>query len=273
MTTDTLDTATITVDALGEPLALECFEAGSGDPLLLLHGASGFRASDPYVAALAERHRVIAPSHPGYGATPRPEWLDTVTDRAHFHLELLEQRDLRDVTIVGLSLGGWIAAEMAAWRSERIARLVLIDPVGIRVGGPTDRDIVDIFAISAEERARRVFHDPAYAGPPPAELPSEELVRRLRAEETTALYAWEPYMCNPKLRRRLRAVRVPALVVWGEHDGIAPVGYGHAYAESFPDARFEVVAAAGHSPHVEQPATVVELIERFLSETSSGAAA
>jgi pimeloyl-ACP methyl ester carboxylesterase len=267
MTTGTISGVRI-VDALGTPLELEWRELGAGEPpILLLHGARGFSADDLLLSALAEGRRVIAPSHPGYGETARPDWMDSVSDLAHFYLELIEQCDLRDVTVIGCSIGGWIAAEMAAWRRERIGRMVLIDPVGIRIGGPTDRDIADIFAISPDEHVALTFHDPVHAGPPLAELPPDEILRRMRGEEATAMYCWEPYMCNPKLRRRLASVNVPTLIIWGAHDGVVAVDYGRAFAESVPDARFEVVADAAHWPHIEQPGVVVRHIETFISQT------
>src|SRR5436190_12023422 len=114
------------------------YEAGEGPPILFLHGAQGFAPEHPYVAPLSERHRLIAPSHPGFGTSTLPDWLDSVDDIAHLYLELLDRLALKDVDLVGCSIGGWIAAEMATKVPERIRRLVMVGPVGVKVG-PTDK--------------------------------------------------------------------------------------------------------------------------------------
>src|ERR1700722_5265676 len=235
-----------TIPYLGTPMQVEWWEQGAGGPpILVLHGGNGF-APAPFVEALSRSRRVIATQHPGFGDSDRPEWLDTVSDLAHFYLELLETQDLSDVTLLGFSSGGWIAAEMAVWRPERIGRLILVDSVGIRIGGPTDRDIFDIFSVTREGRAERGFVDPAKAGLNVSALSDKDLERLIQAEETAALYYWEPYMHNPKLRRRLAGIRVPSAVVWGDSDRVVTPEYGRAFSASLPTSEFSVVEAAGH---------------------------
>jgi pimeloyl-ACP methyl ester carboxylesterase len=259
-----------TVEYLGSPLALEWWEAGSGDPpMLLLHDDYGFSSAAPYATRLAASRRVIAAQHPGWGDSERPGWIDTVSDLAHFYLELLEQEDLTDVTVVGFSLGGWIAAEMAAWRPARIGRLVLVDAVGIRIGDRTDRDIADIFAVARDQRATLEFVDPAVAGPKPEEMSDTDLIRLLQAEEATTVYGWQPYMCNPKLRRRLASVTVPTAVLWGAGDQVVTPAYGQAYADALPHAELSIIEDAGHLPHIEQPQRFCELVESFVSRTTA----
>jgi pimeloyl-ACP methyl ester carboxylesterase len=264
-------TATVkTVEYLGSPLAVEWWESGSGDPpMLLLHGGNGFSPAPPYVEMLCRSRRVIAAHHPGYGDSERPDWMDSVSDLTHFYLELLESEGLEDVTIVGFSSGGWIAAEMAVWRPQRIGRLVLVDAVGIRVGGPTERDIFDIFSVSREERARIGFVDPSMAGLAADELSDEQLERLVQAEQTSALYYWEPYMCNPKLRRRLDAVKIPCAVIWGASDRMVTPDYGRAYAQSLGNAEFSVVEGSGHCPYIERAEEFCRLVESFVSRTAS----
>ena len=258
------------VEYLGSPQAVEWWESGTGDPpMLLMHGGNGFSPAPPYVEMLARSRRVMAAQHPGYGDSERPEWMDTVSDLAHFYLELLEHEGLEDVTLVGFSSGGWIAAEMAVWRPERIGRLVLVDAVGIRVGGPTDRDIFDIFSVPREERARIGFVDPSMAGLAADELSDEQLARLIQAEQTSALYYWEPYMCNPKLRRRLGAVKIPSAVIWGASDRMVTPDYGRAYAEALPGAEFSVVDGSGHCPYIEQAEEFCRLVDSFVSRTSA----
>jgi pimeloyl-ACP methyl ester carboxylesterase len=264
-------TATVkTVDYLESRLAIEWWESGSGDPpMLLMHGGNGFSPAPPYVEMLCQSQRVIAAQHPGYGDSERPGWMDTVSDLAHFYLELIESEGLEDVTLVGFSSGGWIAAEMAVWRPQRIGRVVLVDAVGIRVGGPTERDIADIFSISREERARLGFVDPSMAGLTVSEMSDEELARLVQAEETTALYYWEPYMCNPKLRRRLAAIRIPCAVIWGASDRVVTPDYGRLYAESLGNAELSIVEGSGHCPHIERPEEFCRLVQSFVSRTAA----
>jgi pimeloyl-ACP methyl ester carboxylesterase len=139
---------------------LELFEAGQGASLLWLHGAPGFNPKHEFVDLIAARRRLIAPSHPGFGKSPLPEWLDSTDDIAHVYLELLDRLDLKQIDVVGTSLGGWIAAEMASKVPERIRKLVLVGPVGVKVGGPDKLDIPDIFAMPQDEVNKLVYHDP-----------------------------------------------------------------------------------------------------------------
>ncbi|MFC7656590.1 alpha/beta fold hydrolase [Pseudonocardia benzenivorans] len=251
---------TVVGSVRGENVLLDVYRTGSGPTLLLLHGAEGREADEAFTDALAERFTVVAPSHPGFGLSPRPDWCDSVDDLAYLYLEWLEQQDLHDVVVVGLQFGGWVAAEMAVRECSRIGRLVLVDPVGIKVGGREDRDITDVFAISRAELDSRNYADPA-AGPGDLALaPHEDVLHIARNEEALALYGWEPYLHNPRLRRWLGRVHVPALVIWGAQDGIVSPEYGRAYADSIPGARFELVEGAGHRAQIEQPDTLAELV-------------
>jgi pimeloyl-ACP methyl ester carboxylesterase len=256
-------TPTLETSVFGVSLSLEWHETGEGPPLLWLHGLHGYSPAEEATLRLAAHHRVLAPLHPGFGASARPKRLDSVSDLAFLYLELLEQLDLRDVTVVGSSLGGWIAAEMAVWRPGRIGRLVLVDPVGIRVGGFTDRDIADIWVLSREEQLALLFEDQTAAGPPITEVSEEEVLRRMRAEEAVAVYGWEPYLCNPRLLPRLGRIDLPTSVIWGANDRLVSLDYGRAYADAIPGAHLHVVEHAGHYPHLDQPASVCDVIEQF----------
>jgi pimeloyl-ACP methyl ester carboxylesterase len=261
--------STKTIPYLGTPMQVEWWEQGTGDPpMLILHGGNGF-APAPFAHALSESRRVIATQHPGFGDTERPVWVDSVSDLAHFYLELLDSQKLDDVTLMGFSSGGWIAAEMAVWRPHRIGRLIFVDSVGIRVGGPTDRDIFDIFSVTREGRAKRGFVDPAKAGLNVAELSDSDLARLVQAEETAALYYWEPYMHNPKLRRRLAGVHLPSAVIWGDSDRVVTPEYGRAFSESLGAGEFSLVEGAGHCPHIEEPEAFCDLVESFITRTTA----
>ena len=148
----------------------------------------------------------------------RVDYIDTVDDLSYLYLDFLAAQNLQDVIVIGLSLGGWIAAEMAVKSTERIAKFVLVAPVGIKVGDRETRDIPDIFAFSPNEVARLKYHDPTFATVDYTKLSDDQLTALARNREATVLYAWEPYFHNPKLRRRLRRIDIPTLLLWGAND-------------------------------------------------------
>jgi pimeloyl-ACP methyl ester carboxylesterase len=248
---------------------IEVFDSGGatgGAPILYLHAGRGFRADAAYVGLLSQRRRMIAPSHPGFGRSNLPDWLDHVDDITYLYLELVERLGLGRVDLVGASIGGWIAAEVAAKTPSWLRRLVLIGPCGVKLG-PSDRlDIPDIFAMPEEELHRLVHHDPEAMRTDPAQLTDEELTIMVRNWESLALLAWEPYMHNPKLRRRLHRVRVPTLFLRGASDGLISADYVAGYAALFPDARIGTIAAAGHLPQLEQPEAFADAVLGFLAE-------
>jgi pimeloyl-ACP methyl ester carboxylesterase len=244
---------------------LELIERGQGAPLLYLHGGGGIASDLPFLDLLAKTRRVIAPSHPGFGKSSLPDWLDSVDDIAHIYLELMDHLGLTRMDIVGFSIGGWIAAEIATKVPERINRLVLIGPVGVKTGTPDKLDIPDVFAMPREKLDRLRFHDPAKHAADLSAVPDDELLTVARNRETLALLTWEPYMHNPKLTHRLHRVNVPALLVRGTSDGIVSAEYLERYAALFPNARIDTIAAAGHLPQVEQPTATAAKVLQFLN--------
>lgn len=262
-----MPSAELTRTHVSAEVELEVFEAGRGRDVLVLHGEGGLQRAQGFLRRLAEGAHVVAPSHPGFGRSPLPDWLDGVDDAAYLYLDLLDGRDLAEVVVVGLSLGGWIAAEMAVRRSPRIRGLVLVDAYGIRVAGERQvRDLPDVWALHPDELLRLGYHDPELGQVDYAALDDEEAQIAARNQQASVLYGWKPYRNDPKLARRLRRVDVPALVVWGEADGITPLQYGRAYAAAIPGARFETVARAGHYPEIEQPDRLSALVWRFAEE-------
>lgn len=248
---------------IGEVL-VEAFVAGEGPPLLFLHGGDYFRQNQGFLDRLAQRWRVVAPRHPGFGGSERPDGFRTVHDLAYLYLDWLDQQDLGDAVLVGSSFGGWIALEMCVRCVERIGRLVLIDALGVKFGGREERDIADIYALPEDELRRRTFFDPQRALPDYAKLGDDEAMAIVRDRSATALYGWRPYMHNPGLRQWLHRVRVPTLVIWGEDDGIVAPDYGDKLCRSLPDARFAHIGEAGHYPQIERPGEVADAIEGFV---------
>jgi pimeloyl-ACP methyl ester carboxylesterase len=245
---------------------LEVLRRGTGRPVLLLHG---FRAIDPrapFVDLLAGHAEIVAPSHPGFGHSPRPDDFETVYDLVHLYLDVLDSLPHDRVALVGFSFGGWLAAEIAVTCSHRLDRLVLVDALGIKVSDRETPDILDVFNTSPKEVQRRSWHDPVKWAPDFDAMTDDELVVHHRSWESLCLYGWRPYMYNPRLRAWLRRISVPTLVLWGESDGIVAPAYGRAYAAEIPGARFAPIAGAGHHPHVEQPEAFVDRLVAFLKE-------
>jgi pimeloyl-ACP methyl ester carboxylesterase len=242
--------------------AIDGETSGSGQPLLFLHGGDYFAQNRPFLERLARRFQVITPRHPGFGASPRPAWFRTVGDIAYLYLDLLTQRRLTDVVVVGSSFGGWIALEMAVRDAARIGRLVLIDSLGVKFGRREERDIADVFALPADEVVRRSFADPARA-PDFSTYSDAEITEVARDREGAALYGWKPYMHNPGLGHWLHRVTAPTLVLWGQNDRIASPHYGESLAGAIPGARFCRIADAGHYPQIEQPEAVAAAIADF----------
>jgi pimeloyl-ACP methyl ester carboxylesterase len=243
-------------------IELELTRRGNGPTLLMLHGGSGPQPNAPFARKLAENFDLLVPAHPGFGASPLPDAYDSVDDLAYLYLDLMDQLDLKDVTLMGFSLGGWLAMEIAVKNTSRLKRLILVDSVGVKFGGRTERDIVDIFATPPEALGKLMFHDPSKA-PDPSKLTDAEALAAGRNREAMALYGWEPYLHNPKLKGRLHRINVPTLVIWGASDGLVKPAYGEALAKQIPGARFARVEGAGHAPNMEQPDAFVKLVTDF----------
>jgi pimeloyl-ACP methyl ester carboxylesterase len=245
---------------------VEVVERGRGRPILWLHGEDGLDPEAPFLDRLAAHGRVIAPSHPGFGHSPDADSMDTVADLAYLYLDLLAQRDARDAVLIGASLGGWIAAEVAVKCTARLGKLVLVAPLGIKIGDRETRDIPDIWALEPDEVLRLQYADPARAAMDYTALSEDRVTVIARDREATALYAWEPYFHNPKLRQRLHRIDVPTLLLWGAEDRFVAAGsYGAAYRAAIPGALLQTIDDAGHFPHLERPEAFVERVAAFLA--------
>ena len=234
---------------------------GSGEPLLYLHGSGGAPAVLPFMEKLAERYDVLVPEHPGFGASDEPEWLENMHDLAYFYLDVLKSLDLRGVHLVGSSLGGWLALEMAVRDGSRLKSLVLVGPAGISVPGVKPGDV---FLWSPEELARNLFFDPALAEKMLAQPMTPELLdESLKNRHTVARLGWEPRMHDPFLRKWLHRVNVPVKIVWGEADKILPVAYAREFKRLMPGAEVEIIPRCGHLPQAERPEEFCDIVMRF----------
>ena len=237
-------------------------ERGAGRPVLILHGGAGPASVGNFadLLAAATGSRVIVPTHPGFGGTPRPEALNTVRGLAELYVGLLDALELEDVTVIGNSIGGWITSELALRGSGRVGRIALVDSVGIEVeghpvaGGLTPAQLIEH---SWFDTSKAPNLDPATL--PPAAV---EVMAGNRA--TLAVYGGT--MTDPTLLGRLAAIDVPALVLWGEADRIADADYGRAFAAAIPGARFELLPRTGHVPQMETPEVLLEALRAFVTD-------
>jgi pimeloyl-ACP methyl ester carboxylesterase len=235
-------------------------DSGAGPPVLLVHGGGGPDTVKPIADHLTAGHRVLSPTLPGWNGAPRPPWMTTIGDYADALSDRLGQLGLSDVVVIGSSLGGWIAAEMAAGdRAGRLRGAVIVDGAGITVEG---EPITDFFSLTPREVAERSWHDPDRYFVDPSTFPPERAAMQQANMKTMALVARD--MSDPELRGRLGAVRIPVLAIGGDSDRIFTPGYGRAYASSFASGRFALVADAGHLPQLEQPTATLALIDDFL---------
>jgi pimeloyl-ACP methyl ester carboxylesterase len=251
---------------------LHVARGGSGPPLLYLHSAAGEALPLPHLEGLAERHEVHAPAHPGFLGSEGGEAIHHVEDYVFHYLAFLDAMGWRSVDVVGLSLGGWIAAELAARYPERVSRLVLVDAVGIWI---REKPIADIFALDTRHPERiqaLLFHDPDHPmarlmrGPAQGEdLPEEMIANFMNAMAATAKVGWNPLLHDPRLEGLLHRVSAPTLCLWGASDRVVPPEYGEKYAKLIPGAELRILPECGHMLPFEKTAEFVASVNAFLA--------
>jgi pimeloyl-ACP methyl ester carboxylesterase len=237
-------------------LKIELIKKGQGDPMVVLHDSDGPNGWPLYLEQLSQQYEVWAPTHPGYGRSEITDEIDSMEDMVYFYQDFLDTFDLKNVTLMGMGMGGWIAAEIAVRNQSRLKQLILVDAVGIKVSARDVVDIVDTFTMPWEEKVAMEWYDPTKAEAffkNPFTSEEEQLQDFLRGQESTVLLTWKPFMHNPKLRRRLHRIRIPAAIIWGENDRVVKPSYGQVYASELPNAAFYLIEKAGHFPYLEQP--------------------
>jgi len=257
---------TVTVDGIG-PVPVTVTERGGGRPFLLLHGGAGPQSVDGFADLLAtqEPARVIVPTHPGFGGTPRPEGLDSIRLLGRVYTRLLEELELTGVTVVGNSIGGWIAAEIALLGSPRVSGVVLVDAAGLVL---LDYPAPDFFTLTMDQVAELSYYRPDAFRLDVDHMPDQ--VKALMAGNRASLAVYGgPAMADPGLRDRLPDITVPVLAVWGEADRMIPVEHGRAYAKAIPGARFLLIAEAGHLPQLETPDRLLAAVRDFAETTAA----
>ena len=236
--------------------------SGKGETVLFLHGAGGATPWAHFQEALAAQFELVVPDHPGFGRSDDPTWLRSVPDMANFYLDYLESQNMQGVHLVGHSLGGWIAAELAVRNSTRLKSLTLIAPAGIRVKGVPAGDA---FIWSPEELVRNLYCDQAWAERQLSRPPSgDELDIVIKNRYTFAKLAWQPRNFDPNLEKWLHRIHVPTHIVWGAADNLLPVEYGQLWKERIAGSTLSLIDKCGHLPQVERAEETAELVCGFL---------
>jgi pimeloyl-ACP methyl ester carboxylesterase len=244
--------------------ALQVLKGGSGRPCVVLHGVEGDEGWLAFHEALAAQATVYAPSHPGYGQTPCPAWISTIQHQAVFYNWFLASAGLSEVDVVGVGIGGWIAAQMAIMCSAPLRRLVLVDAAGLK---PSEGEIFDIFITPWQQVIDRAFYDPRSA-PEYQRIYAAGVAEFGGAREagrtTSMRMCFRPFMYDPALPGMLPRISIPTLIVWGREDQIVPLECAHLYQQAIPEAKLSVLDRCGHFSHLEQPQLLAETIGGFL---------
>jgi pimeloyl-ACP methyl ester carboxylesterase len=246
--------------------ALHLLKGGSGRPVVALHGIEGPEGWLAFHEALAATATVYAPTQPGYGATERPDWMETTQHVALFYGWFLQNAGLAPVDLVGFGVGGWIAAELAVMCPASVRRLILVDAAGLR---PREGELLDLFVIPWREVVDRCFHDPSsateyeriYSAAPIIDFGGARESGRSMAMRT----CYRPYMFDPALQPLLGRISAPTLVVWGAEDQLVPVECGRMYEEAIPNASLRLIEDCGHWPHYEKPRVLAEIVREFVA--------
>jgi pimeloyl-ACP methyl ester carboxylesterase len=241
---------------------INVFKAGKGSRILFLHGGGGAGAWSPFFDKLSDKYEVIVPEHPGFGRSNSPEWLDNVADLANFYLDFIKTLGLNAIHLVGHSLGGWIAADLATRNTSVLRTLTLISSAGIHVTGVSKGDL---FLWNPEERVRNLFHDQSLASQVLAEpINDEQRNATMKNAMTLARLAWSPRLYDRNLRKWLHRIDVPTLILWGRDDKLIPAAYGAAYRDLIPGARLQTLEGCGHLPHVERSSETLAAAVAFI---------
>jgi pimeloyl-ACP methyl ester carboxylesterase len=246
------------LESAAADLGLRIDEAGAGRTVLLLHGGGGPGSVAAFATDLSRRCHVVTPTHPGFAGTTRSAEMTSVKDLAQCYVRLLELSHLKDVLVVGFSIGGWIAAEMAVLDSKAIAGLILVDAGGLTAPG---QSVLDVFSVAPSDLASFSYHAPERFR---MGALTEQQAAAMRSNfAALAVYGRAQNMQDPDLHERLGSVTIPAVVVWGESDRVFTPEYGRCYAAAFPNGQFKLISECGHMPQIEQPDRLLEIVREF----------
>jgi pimeloyl-ACP methyl ester carboxylesterase len=253
------------IDVQGVPV--QVLQGGTGPDLLYLHSAGGEVAWLPFFDRLAQDFTLHVPAHPGFAGSEGLERIDTIHDLVFHTVDVMDALGLERPFVVGLSLGAWLAAELAVHHRERVSRLVLFDPVGLPTdGGPP---YADFFAASPTQLRSLVFADgdsEVARTFMPDEPAPEALEEALKAMQATARIAWDPYAHDPKLGDRLYRIQAPTTIVWGEQDRLADVAHARRWNDAISGSTLVTFPECGHVPPFESPDETADLVRKALQQ-------
>jgi pimeloyl-ACP methyl ester carboxylesterase len=261
------ETTTPPVEGAAERLearagSVQILRGGDGPPLLFLHAAGGAGTWLPFHGLLARRFEVIAPDHPGFGGSDDMPEVEAIDDLVYHYLDVLDRLGLERVNVVGGSVGGWIAAELAVHSPHRVERLALLGAAGLRVPGNM---ATDVFLMTPDQLVATLYkHPEPVLQAMPAEPDVDFILAMQRDMAALARYGWTPYLNDPKLERRLHRVAAPTLVLWADDDRVMPIEHGRRYAERIPDATLRVIEDCGHAMYFERPDAFADAVTEFL---------
>jgi len=241
-------------------------KGGAGKPLLIFHDELGYPGWMQWNEALAKERTLLIPLQPGFGRTPRVDWIRNYRDLAGFYAMVLREMKLDPIDVIGFSAGGFIAAEMAASDPKIFSHMVLVAPMGLK---PTEGEITDIFPLTIRSYLRATVADtstPEFGKIYGGDMTPQQFEAFEDARAETARIGWEPYMHNPSLSYLLQGVKnLPTLVVWGQRDAIVPRGCVKAYQQAIVGATAVELANAGHRSEIEDSAGFVRAVKAFLA--------
>lgn len=253
-------------------IQLQVRRGGKGDPLLILHSELDVAGWVNAYNELAQRFTLHVPRLPGFGRSSRPDWIMSVRDLAAWTVWFIrEQRLPTPINVMGFSLGGWLAAEIATMNPSLFKKMVLVAPMGLK---PEQGEIFDYFLHSGKEAFLRAFYNPAQTPEfaqwygkdwTPEEADQVEVNR-----EMTSRLGWRPYMHSLTLAHLLRGVATPTLLVWGRQDAIVPANCCELYQRAIPGAVAKIIEQCGHMPEMEKPAEFVKAVLDFLTTQGRG---
>ena len=252
------------VEAAGVRIQLR--RGGTGPPLLIVHGELGVPGWLSAYAQLARHFTVYVPSLPGFGRSARPDWILSVRDLAVWVTWFVRDLPLREpLPVIGFSMGGWLAAEIATMNASLFSHLVLVSAAGLQ---PDDGEVWDYFLHSSREAFAQAFFDPTHSAEHAryyerAFTPEEEMQIE-QNREMAARLLWKPYMRSHTLPALLRGIATPTRVIWGREDAIIPLNVCRQYARTIPGATAKILDRCGHMPEMEQPEAFVNAVLDFL---------
>ena len=256
---------TKTITAGGSELVFT--EGGSGKPLLVFSEELGDPGWLKWKQELAKTRTVITPQHPGFGVSPRIAWALSIGDLANYYAQVMVEQGWVGADVIGFSLGGWIAAEMAAQNPAQFSSLTLVSPMGIK---PPSGEICDIYYYLTNDYIGRSVSNaeatPEFADLFGGEVTAEQFERFQDATAESARFAWQPYMNNPALSNRLGLVKdLPTKILWGDEDKIVPFSTADVYQKSIAGSKSVTFKACGHRPEIEQTDKFLAEVQALLS--------